>query len=162
MLSRSLIAIFTTLLLLTSSAFANVDKEGVEYTDTQFEKDERAAVRRASAAWETSINQRKPLVTVGLYDNDFYLYATLKNKIKSFDNLVEYFTVLSKKQDMNVKFDNQNIRVYGSVAVNSGLYTFSFTKDGKKVSIPARYTFVYLLTPEGWRIVDHHSSELPE
>src|SRR6516225_5537244 len=39
---------------------------------------------------------------------------------------------------------DQLIRVYGNTAVNSGYYTFSYTKDGETKSIPARYSFTYV------------------
>jgi hypothetical protein len=50
----------------------------------------------------------------------------------------------------------------GDAAVASGLYTFSYRKDGQLVELPARYTFVYRKTPHGWAIIRHHSSALPE
>jgi hypothetical protein len=43
-----------------------------------------------------------------------------------------------------VKFGDQLIRVYGNTAVNTGYYTFSYTKDGENKSIPARYSFTYV------------------
>jgi hypothetical protein len=46
------------------------------------------------------------------------------------------------------------IRVYGK-AVNSGYYTFSYTKDGETKSIPARYSLTYV--KDG----NHHSSAVP-
>ena len=56
-----------------------------------------------------------------------------------------------------VKFGNQLIRVYGNTAVNTGYYTFSYTKDGETKSIPARYSFTYVKDGNDWKIVDHHS-----
>ena len=40
---------------------------------------------------------------------------------------------------LTVKFGDQLIRVYGDTAINTGYYTFSFTKDGETKSLPARY-----------------------
>src|SRR6266404_6296194 len=60
-----------------------------------------------------------------------------------------------------VKFGDQVIRVYGNTAVNSGYYTFSYTKDGETKSIPARYSFTYVKDGNDWKIVDHHSSAVP-
>ena len=60
-----------------------------------------------------------------------------------------------------VKFGDQLIRVYGDTAVNTGYYTFSFTKDGETKSIPARYSFTYVKDGNDWKIVDHHSSAVP-
>ncbi len=55
----------------------------------------------------------------------------------------------------------QLIRVYGATAINTGYYTFSYTKDGENKSIAARYSFVYLKRNGQWLIVDHHSSAMP-
>ncbi|MFZ0123017.1 MAG: DUF4440 domain-containing protein [Xanthobacteraceae bacterium] len=60
-----------------------------------------------------------------------------------------------------VQFGDQLIRVYGDTAVNTGYYTFSYTKDGETKSIPARYSFTYVKDGNDWKIVDHHSSAIP-
>jgi len=57
---------------------------------------------------------------------------------------------------------SEKIDLFGDAAVASGLYTFSYRKDGRLVELPARYTFVYRKTTDGWAIVRHHSSALPE
>src|SRR5215831_21292348 len=48
-----------------------------------------------------------------------------------------------------------------NTAVNSGYYTFSYTKDGETKSIPARYSLTYVKDGNDWKIVDHHSSAVP-
>jgi hypothetical protein len=53
------------------------------------------------------------------------------------------------------------VRVYGNTAVNTGYYTFSYTKDGETKTIPARYSFTYVKDGDTWVIVDHHSSSVP-
>ena len=55
----------------------------------------------------------------------------------------------------------QLIRVYGSTAVNTGYYTFSYIKDGETKTLPARYSFTFVKEGEHWMIVDHHSSAMP-
>jgi hypothetical protein len=60
-----------------------------------------------------------------------------------------------------VKFGDQLIRVYGETAVNTGYYTFSYTKDGETKSIPARYSFNYVKDGNDCKIVDYHSSAMP-
>ena len=60
-----------------------------------------------------------------------------------------------------MKFGDQLIRVYGNTAVNTGYYTFSFLKDGKTESLPARYSFTFVKDGDKWLIVDHHSSAMP-
>jgi uncharacterized protein (TIGR02246 family) len=70
---------------------------------------------------------------------------------------------LTQKPDLQVVFNNQNVRVLDeNTATNSGLYTFSFTENGKTVEVPARYTFLYEKRGDRWMIVEHHSSIRPE
>jgi hypothetical protein len=46
-----------------------------------------------------------------------------------------------------------------SVISNSGIYTFTFGVDGTVV--PARFTYVYKKIGDEWKILSHHSSQLP-
>ena len=46
-----------------------------------------------------------------------------------------------------------------SVISNSGIYTFTFGIDGTKVQ--ARFTYVYKKVGDEWKILSHHSSQLP-
>jgi len=55
---------------------------------------------------------------------------------------------------LKVRFGDQFIRV------NTGYYTFSYTKDGETKTLPTRYSFAYVKNGEGWLIVDHHSSAM--
>jgi len=71
------------------------------------------------------------------------------------DYMVNAFKALP---DHKVSFGDQLIRVYGDMAINSGYYTFTYSKDGESKSLPARYTFVYAKRNGQWMIVDHHSS----
>ncbi len=73
----------------------------------------------------------------------------------------DYFKGFTANQNLKGKIDELHTRVLGDVAVNSGHYTFTFTKDGKEVTVPARFTYVYKKTALGWMIVEHHSSLAP-
>jgi hypothetical protein len=74
------------------------------------------------------------------------------------DYFVTAFRVLP---GLKVTFGDQLIRVYGDAAVNTGYYTFSYSKDGEVKVLPARYSFTYIRNSERWLIVDHHSSSMP-
>ena len=74
------------------------------------------------------------------------------------DYFVTAFKVLP---GLKVNFGDQLIRVYGSTAIITGYYTFSYVKDGETKTLPARYSFTYVLDGENWMIVDHHSSAMP-
>ncbi len=97
-----------------------------------------------------------------LYHKDAVLWGTLSPVIRDTPELIkEYFVVFATLDRINVEFSDPVIRKYGNVAVNSGSYVFSWYEDGKKVVVPGRYSFMYLLEDE-WKIIDHHSSVTPE
>lgn len=156
---------FASLMFFAVPCWADLyaELEQAEFVDKEFIQNEIEAVKRVSHEWASRFNAHQPIKVAALYGDSFILYATFSTKIDKPEPLVNYFVNLFKKKDIKVVFNDQNIRVHGGGAVDSGLYTFSFIDDkGKKVEVPARYTFVYELTPEGWQIVDHHSSVLPE
>ena len=76
--------------------------------------------------------------------------------------IAAYFHKFSQNRELKATVQSERIDLFGDAAVASGLYTFSYKKDGQRVELPARYTFVYRKTPHGWAIVRHHSSALPE
>lgn len=57
------------------------------------------------------------------------------------------------------------IRFYGDdVATSTGLYRFNVTPaaGGAPVEVLYRYSFSYVLTDDGWLIIQQHSSQLPQ
>src|SRR5262245_18385352 len=97
------------------------------------------------------------------YAKDAVLWGTLSPTIRSDPAALKAYFVgaFQALPKAIVKFGDQLIRVYGNTAVNSGYYTFSYTKDGETKSIPARYSFTYVKDGNDWKIVDHHSSAVP-
>lgn len=119
-------------------------------------------IMKASDQWAQAIAGRDPNKITALYDKDALLYATFNNYIDTQAGILQYFKKLTKHDNLKVIFTKQNIRVFGDVALNSGMYEFSYTEKGKTVRVPGRFTFVYRDTPVGWIIIDHHSSVMPE
>ena len=80
------------------------------------------------------------------------------------DTIREYFKGFANKEGISVEFTDELLRDYGDVAINSGFYTFSWMDNGKKIVVPARYSFVFLKEEdkEEWMILEHHSSLIPE
>lgn len=119
-------------------------------------------IQQAGSDWAQAIASRNPEKITALYDKNALLYATFSNLIDTQAGILEYFKNLTKKKDLKVTFTKQTIRLFNDAAINSGLYVFSFTENGKTVEVPGRYTFVYAETKSGWKIIDHHSSVSPE
>jgi uncharacterized protein (TIGR02246 family) len=119
-------------------------------------------VEAATQQWATALSSNNPQKIADLYMPGAILYATFQNQLDTPEGIESYFVKLMKHKNLAVKFNKQTIRLFGETAINSGLYTFSYTEKGKQVNIPARYTFVFAHSTKGWEIVEHHSSLLPE
>ena len=120
-------------------------------------------VAAATQAWALALGQDDPEKVLPLYADDAVLWGTLSPMVRSDQAAVrDYFvTAFKVLPGLKVAFGDQLIRVYGSTAVNTGYYTFSYVKDGQSKSLPARYSFVFVNNGNRWLIVDHHSSAMP-
>lgn len=113
--------------------------------------------------WAAVFADNNPDTMTALYAKDGVLWGTLSPSVRSDPAAVKAYFVgaFQALPKATVKFGDQLIRVYGNTAVNTGYYTFSYTKDGETKSIPARYSFTYVKDGDDWKIVDHHSSAVP-
>jgi uncharacterized protein (TIGR02246 family) len=120
-------------------------------------------VAAAAVKWTEIFAQNNPDTISALYAKDGVLWGTLSPTVRSDPGAVKAYFVaaFNALPKATVKFGDQLIRVYGNTAVNTGYYTFSYTKDGETKSIPARYSFTYAKDGDNWLIVDHHSSAMP-
>ena len=109
--------------------------------------------------WNRAIQTGDPRKVTELYETDSILLPTLSNKIRrTHEEIADYFAHFVVKDPVG-RLDESNVRIFGEVAINSGLYTFTL-KDGSAVQ--ARFTFVYRWNGVRWMIVEHHSSQMPE
>jgi hypothetical protein len=121
------------------------------------------AAARAAEKWGTIFADNNPDTIMALYAKDAVLWGTLSPTVRSDPAALKAYFVAAFQAlpKATVKFGDQLIRVYGDTAVNTGYYTFSYTKDGETKSIPARYSFTYVKDGNDCKIVDHHSSAMP-
>jgi uncharacterized protein (TIGR02246 family) len=123
-------------------------------------KDQVAA---ATAAWRAAYDSRDPARITDMYDSDAVLWGTTAKTVAATPAAIaDYFKDARKRPNARVTFGEQHHRVYGDVGVSTGYYTFSDVRDGQAVSRPARYTMVFRNRDGKWRIVGHHSSEVPK
>jgi uncharacterized protein (TIGR02246 family) len=109
--------------------------------------------------WNDALQTREPKSVVALYASDAILLPTVSNQVRhNHEEIEDYFKGFLAKGPVGA-IDESNVRIYGDVAINSGVYTFTLD-DGSKV--PARFTFVYQWNGEQWLIIEHHSSQMPE
>ncbi len=109
--------------------------------------------------WNSALQTGEPKNVAALYASDGILLPTVSNKVRHNQEEIEDYFVHFLAKGPQGKIDEANVRIFGKLAINSGVYTFTF-KDGS--SVQARYTFVYRYNGERWMIVEHHSSQMPE
>ena len=108
--------------------------------------------------WTSAIKNGEPKQVTKLYHEAGILLGTFSPKERVGHYLIlEYFESLLKSP-VEVQVVSEHPLVFGSVAVNSGLY--NFITDSKTIN--ARFSFVYSKNDDGWKIISHHSSVLPE
>lgn len=110
-------------------------------------------------AWNNALQTGDPKNVAALYASDAILLPTVSNKVRhNHAEIEDYFVHFLAKGPVG-KIDESNVRLFGELAINSGVYTFTM-RDGS--SVQARFTYVYHWNGERWMIVEHHSSQMPE
>ena len=109
--------------------------------------------------WVAVIKSGDPKRVTELYHMDAILLGTFSNKERVGHELIlEYFENLLKSP-VEVQIVSEHPFVESSdYAINSGHY--NFVTNGKTIN--ARFSFVYQKGNDGWSIVSHHSSVMPE
>ncbi len=112
--------------------------------------------------WEVCLNNGDLSGIVSLYTDNAVLWGTFSDIIRDNPELIrEYFQNLFERKNLKVTFGSSNLRSFGSAAIYSGEYEFSY-EEGGVVSCPARFSFVfYKERNEQYKIIDHHSSLIP-
>lgn len=120
------------------------------------------AIETLFDTWNAALQTRDPDEVVKLYAEDAVLLPTVSNQVRhNHAEIRDYFVNFLKKHPRGV-VNESNVRDYGDVASNAGVYTFDLTTDGVTAQVPCRFTFLYRKESDGWKIVEHHSSQMPE
>lgn len=110
--------------------------------------------------WNQSLQTGDPHKVVANYAERSILLPTVSNKPRltpaEKEDYFHHFLENGPSGQINLRM----IDIGCNSAVDAGLYTFTFTKTGDKVS--ARYTYTYRWDGKQWLITSHHSSAMPE
>ena len=109
--------------------------------------------------WNSALQTGEPKKVAALYEANAILLPTVSNKVRHNHAEIEDYFVNFLAKGPKGSIDESNVRTFGEVAINSGIYTFAFA-DGAQVQ--ARFSFVYRWNGQKWKIVEHHSSQMPE
>jgi uncharacterized protein (TIGR02246 family) len=100
-----------------------------------------------------------------LYDQNARLLATggSEKPIDGRDAIRAYFAPNFKRGPQSIVFDHDDTtNVFSDVGIETGYYHFNVNDaEGKSVSLPSRYTFIFAKKNGTWVIVHHHSSRVP-
>ena len=108
--------------------------------------------------WVNAIKNGDPKQVTDLYHVDAILLGTFSNKERiGYKLILEYFENLLKSP-VEVEIVSEHQATSETYSLNSGLY--NFVTEGKTIN--ARFSFVYQKGNDGWKIVSHHSSVMPE
>ena len=110
--------------------------------------------------WNQALRSGDPEKVADLYAERSILLPTLSNTPRlTRAEKVDYFRHFLKHRPSG-EIVMRQISIGADIAVDTGLYTFHYATTGE--SVRARYSFTYGWDGDGWRIVSHHSSVMPE
>lgn len=108
--------------------------------------------------WVKKIRDNNANQVAELYHDDGLLLGTFSDIERHGKKLIlNYFENLLKSK-IDVEIITEHEHKTESIIVSSGFYNFKV--DEKKIK--ARFSFVFVKTKESWKILSHHSSELPK
>ncbi|MDD7971586.1 SgcJ/EcaC family oxidoreductase [Roseinatronobacter alkalisoli] len=112
--------------------------------------------------WNEALRTGDPATVAALYASDAILLPTVSNEVRKTPAAIRnYFEVFLKRRPRARAID-QNIRLFDGLAINSGVYVISMLDNSIPTSVTCRYTFIYRWEDTGWKIIEHHSSAMPE
>lgn len=114
--------------------------------------------------WNTALQTGDAETVTRLYARDAILQPTVSNKVRTTpEEIKDYFEHFLKLKPVGVINYRQIRRMNENKAVDTGVYTFTLTEaDGSKRQVQARYTFLYQRIGGEWKILNHHSSAMPQ
>jgi len=124
--------------------------------------DKTPDVGAALTQWKEAVESAKVDDIMKLYDKHAIMISTFaQNPMTDRKEIMGYYKKVVVNPDIKVEIEDSHPRVFGTIAINTGRYTLSYSQEGEPISIPARFSFVYQLQGGKWIIVDHHSSRVP-
>ena len=110
-------------------------------------------------SWNAALQTGSPDEVVKLYDASAILLPTVSDRVRhNHEEIRDYFVGFLAKQPSGT-IDESNVKRIGDVLVHAGVYTFQF---GNGDTVQARFTYVHQHIDGEWKIIQHHSSQMPE
>lgn len=157
--------ILISLALVAASTVAYADVTPKVYRDvaTAPADAKKAEIAKLFDTWNATLATGNPAKVASLYAPDAVLEPTVSNEVRTTPAAIEDYFVKFLKMKPVGTINMREIRLLGTdSALDTGVYTFRLTVDGKPRDVQARYTYVYKKVGNDWKILNHHSSAMPE
>ncbi|MFG2723585.1 SgcJ/EcaC family oxidoreductase [Streptomyces canus] len=128
-------------------------------------KPTKTAIAGLFNTWNDALRTGDAEKVADLYAKDAVLLPTVSNKVRT-DRaaIVDYFQHFLEKKPVGKKVQTIVKVLDSNSAIDTGVYEFTLTDPdtGAKRVVEARYTYEYEKRGGQWKIVNHHSSAMPE
>ncbi|AMO93294.1 hypothetical protein CFter6_0565 [Collimonas fungivorans] len=158
------ILVITALLISTTVYAKNVETPRVYREVAAAPTNSREAeVAALFDRWNAALATGNADQVTKLYAADAVLEPTVSNEVRTTPAEIKSYFVKFLQMKPQGTINYRQIRFLGdNAALDTGVYTFNLTKDGKAKKVHARYTYVYKKVDSDWKILNHHSSMMPE
>ncbi|SEQ70344.1 conserved hypothetical protein [Streptomyces sp. yr375] len=115
--------------------------------------------------WNAALKTGDPKKVADRYAKDAVLLPTVSNKIRTDRaEIIDYFDHFLPNTPVGTKIETHINILDSNSAIDTGIYKFNLTnhETRKKSEVVARYTYEYEKRDGVWKIVNHHSSMMPE
>ncbi|MEU9172108.1 SgcJ/EcaC family oxidoreductase [Streptomyces sp. NPDC048420] len=115
--------------------------------------------------WNATLQTGDADKVAKLYAKDAVLLPTVSNKVRTdHAEIVDYFEHFLQNKPVGKKVQTVVNVLDSDSAIDTGVYEFTLTdpKSGDKRVVEARYSYTYEKENGVWKIVNHHSSAMPE
>ncbi|MEV1080520.1 SgcJ/EcaC family oxidoreductase [Streptomyces sp. NPDC050211] len=128
-------------------------------------KPSKAQVASLFDTWNAALQTGDAEKVADLYAKDAVLLPTVSNKVRTDRaGIVDYFEHFLANKPVGTKMQTVVNVLDSNSAIDTGTYQFALTdhETGEKRVVKARYTYEYEKRNGEWKIVNHHSSAMPE
>jgi uncharacterized protein (TIGR02246 family) len=115
--------------------------------------------------WNATVQTGDADKVADLYAENAVLLPTVSNKVRTnHAQIVDYFEHFLQNKPVGKKVKTIVNVLDSDSAIDTGVYEFTLTdpKSGAKRVVEARYSYTYEKLDGVWKIVNHHSSAMPE
>ena len=149
-------------ILIAATLFFALVASPLAATSSACTPQQEAQILALFAEWNRCLATGDAVKVDANYAQNAVLIPTLSNEIRNTPaGRILYFKDEFLLKKPSGKIDKHYLKCIGDIAINSGLYTFTFGDGTPKAQ--ARYTFVYQKQRDGgWLIIEHHSSKMPK